>query len=469
MIEPLSATDRVLQGNPNRQRSWLGRMLILLTALLVLAAPLSASGRAPRPASADPRAATIAVRLWSTDGTDQSQIVTLRADGRGGVRQLVAGMHNQDFCQSGDGRKIAYFSDQEAPHEQFIYLANADGTHAQKITEKQVGFVCPFSERWLLLSKQSAGWGAMTLVRDDLQSGAEKTVVTDVDRFSLSPDGSKLLFVGGLDFTPVRGQARPKGKETLELLDLTTLEGRRLAGPLPPAKGYGIDCSCFGGSGSWSPDGRRIAYTIGPSKYPRRPGPVGTRRAQPYAVYVRPVSGGAARMVLRLSGGPPTISWSPDGRRLLVCAESRAATAFQSGCNGWRCACFRARQFKKFTARLVLVDLARRSVRPAASGKLVFAQWAPSGRMYAYATFAAAYVARPGGTRRKLASAPKPNHAAKIGGWPDGGWMGWSPDGRYIGLGSFSNRIAVLNATTGQIRVLFRERQGNFVEPRWWR
>jgi Tol biopolymer transport system component len=180
-------------------------------------------------------------------------------------------------------------------------------------------------------------------------------------------------------------------------------------------------------------------------------------------------------MVLRLSGGPPTISWSPDGRRLLVCAESRAATAFQSGCSGWRCECFRARQFKKFTARLVLVDLARRSVRPVASGKLVFAQWAPSGRTYAYATFTAAYVARPGGTRRKLASAPKPNHAAKIGGWPGGGWMGWSPDGRYIGLGTGDapapGRLAVLNAATGQRRVLYSDRHREFiiVDPTWWR
>jgi hypothetical protein len=235
MIEPLS--PRVLDGNPHRQRSWLGRTLILLTALLVLAAaPLSAAGRAPRPASAI-SPAQIAFRAWYVDGTDRSQIVTLRADGRGRVRQLVPGMHNQSFCQSADGRKIAYFSDQEAPHEQFIYVANADGSQAEKITESSVSFVCGFSERWLLLTKQVVG-SAMTIIRHDLQSGAETTVVTNVDRFSLSPDGSKLLFVGGLDFTTVRGQARPKGKETLDLLDLTTLERRRLAGPLAGARSY---------------------------------------------------------------------------------------------------------------------------------------------------------------------------------------------------------------------------------------
>jgi dipeptidyl aminopeptidase/acylaminoacyl peptidase len=444
-------------------------MLILLAALLVLAAaPLSAAGRAHRPASANP-SARIAFGMWYEDGTDRGQIVTLRPDGRGGIRQLVPGMHNQSFCQSADGRKIAYFSDQEAPHEQFVYVANADGSQAEKITEQHFGFVCPFSEQWLLLTKYSGGWGATTLVRHDLQTGAEKTVVTDADRFSLSPDGSKLLFVGGLDYTPVRGQLRPKGKETLELIDLATLKLRRLAGPLARARGYyPPSCGCFG----WSPDGRRIAYTIGPSRYAdvRWAGqPQVPPRAHRYAVYVQPVAGGAARRVLRFSGGPPSISWSPDGRRLLVCAQNRASWRVDEdkGCTGGIPRPNGTYFHPSFAGKLVLVDLARGSVRRVASGKkLLFAQWAPSGQIFAYATTAAAYVARPGGPRRLLAFA-----SGRNGHWPGGGWMGWSPDGTYVGLGSFSSHIAVVNAATGRVRVLFKDRKGAFsiVEPRWWR
>jgi hypothetical protein len=71
-------------------------------------------------------------------GFQQAQILTVPVDGRGGVRQLVPGTHNWLGCQSADGRKMTYRSDQEAPHEYFLYLANADGTHAEKVTETKV-------------------------------------------------------------------------------------------------------------------------------------------------------------------------------------------------------------------------------------------------------------------------------------------------------------------------------------------
>jgi hypothetical protein len=445
-------------------------VLVLLGALVLLAAaPLSAAGRPLAPTSADRPASRIAFGIWYVDGTDRGQILTVRADGRGGVRPLVPGMHNWLGCQSADGRKMAYYSDREAPHEQFVYIANADGTHADKITEKQVGLECPFSERWLLLSKQIGR--AMTIVRHDLQTGAEKTVATNVDyRRSLSPDGTKLLYVGGLDYTPVRGQLRPKGKETIELLDMTTLERRRLAGPLPRTKSFRFECSCL--TSGWSPDGRRIAYTIGPSIFADERWahePPALPRARSYAVYVRRISRGAARLVLRLSGGPPSIFWSADGTRLLVCADSRGRRlAGGEACIGGAGRPKGEYFSPKFVGKLLLVDLARHSVRRVVSGrKLLFAQWAPSGRSYAYATTAAAYVASPGGVRRKLASAK----GCPCSTWPSGPWMGWSPDGRYIGLGSVSSRLAVLNAKTGQMRVLARDRKGEFFNlgGSWWR
>src|SRR5262245_51176701 len=240
MIEPRSPTDRVDEGHPVRQGTRLGRLVALLAALVLLgAAPLSAAGRAPLSRSV-PRIAF----LIESYNAQQGRIVTVRADGKGGVRELVAGTHNDGFCQSADGRKMAYFSDKEAPHEYFLYVANADGTHAKKITEEQVGFQCHFSKRWLVLTRRTGGWDAMTIVRHDLQTGAETTIVGGADRLSLSPDGRKLLFVGGLDFTPAPGQARPKGRETLELLDLATLARRRLAGPLPRARSYAFYSCC---------------------------------------------------------------------------------------------------------------------------------------------------------------------------------------------------------------------------------
>lgn len=73
---------------------------------------------------------------------EESEILVIGADGSG-LRRLVPGKHNDAFCQSGDGRRMAYYSDEEAPHEQFVYVANADGSSPRKVTEKQVGFICP--------------------------------------------------------------------------------------------------------------------------------------------------------------------------------------------------------------------------------------------------------------------------------------------------------------------------------------
>jgi hypothetical protein len=326
VIEPPPPTHRGLRRQLYQRRTWWARVLILLSAILVLVAPLSAAGQAPQPASiSGPSAPRISFQKLYVDGTGRGEILTASADGRGGVRQLVPGMHNHDFCQSADGRKIAYYSDQETPHENLPYVADADGANAQKIHGEPSGeVVCPFSERWLLLGKCCGGCrGPWAIVRHDLQTGAEETVATNVDeRLSLSPDGNKLLFVGGLDYTVVPGRACPAGRETLYLLDLTTLERRRLAGPLARGKSYGI--ACFGNelldarhcAGSWSPDGSRIAYTIGPSIYadiPTAGEPPVLSRARPYAVYVRPqrvvqrVGCSASPAARRRSLGRPTV------------------------------------------------------------------------------------------------------------------------------------------------------------------
>ena len=441
------------------------KVLVSLAALFVLAAaPLSAaSGRVSTMTSA-PR---IALQLLSRDN-QQGQIVSVAADGRGRIRQLIPGMHNWLGCQSANGRKMLYSSDQEAPHENFLYVANADGTDPKKITEDQVGYSCPFSERWLLLSKPGGALGAVTLIRHDLQTGAEKELVS-VDRGSVSPDGSKLLFVGGLDFTPVQGHVRPSGNETLEVIELNTLNRHRLAGPLPQGKSFRFYCShCIDG---WSRDSKRVAYTVGPPYYQPQNGPISARlRAQPYAVYVQRVAGGAARRVLGFSGGPPSISWSADGRRLLVCTESRARPfqAAELACDG---ASFTRPGSKgryvtpTVAGKLLLVDLAHRSVRHVVSGKkLLFAQFAPTGQTFAYATTAAAYLTRPGGARRPLSPATKPN-------WPGSQWIGWSPDGRYIGLGnSASLGLAVLNVHTGRVRFLVKDTSSFLIwGATWWR
>lgn len=68
----------------------------------------------------------------------------------------------------------------------------------------------------------------MKLVLHDLETGRETTVAERVDRLTVSPDGTQIAAVGGLDFT----KFPPTGRETLDLLDVDTGEVRQLDGPL---------------------------------------------------------------------------------------------------------------------------------------------------------------------------------------------------------------------------------------------
>jgi len=91
--------------------------------------------------------------------------------------------------------------------------------------------------------------------------------------------------------------------------------------------------------------------------------------------------------------------------------------------------------------------------------------WVPGGEDFAYATYEAVFMVSPGGERRTLGPAPER-------GWPPGSWLGFSPDGRYIGLGEFPV-VAVFEVETGEVRVLYREPAdgSEFISSTraWWR
>jgi len=107
---------------------------------------------------------------------------------------------------------------------------------------------------------------------------------------SWSPDGKLLAFT----------EAPPKSSWAVSILDVATLEKRRLGHPAP-------DCQ-WSWMPAFSPDGRSLAQvclvSMGVSD-----------------VYVGPVQGGAIRRVAHVSGELTGLAWTGDGASLVVAAD----------------------------------------------------------------------------------------------------------------------------------------------------
>lgn len=388
--------------------------------------------------------AQLLVTRYSRDGYHS---FWMRADGT--IVRRLAPKTSWQLCQSADGRELLYTSHAEAPGEEFLYVAQADGS-ARKVTEHPVDATCPFSTRWLLFTRQSTYTVHGALVRHDLEAGGEVEIAHDVDALSISPDGNRVVYAGGLDYS--RGWP-PTGHRTIELVDLRTLRHRRLAGPPLTLAQW----PRFGGL-AWSPDGSRVAYMTRPAKYGRHAGPPAQWPPRQTDLWVQRVGTGDRKRVLRIVGSPPSFSWSPDGKQLLVCTEARGT---RTGCSGTH------RRPQGNDARLLIVDLADGSSRIVARGKLVFAAWAPAGQELVYATTDALFLRTLDGRIRRVASAPS-------GGWPTWSfsWLGWSPDERYVGFlterAGVARELSVLDVRTGGIRVIQHARKGESLTATWW-
>src|SRR5262249_46503057 len=111
-----------------------------------------------------------------------------------------------------------------------------------------------------------------TLIWHDLRSGRQRVLTRNVLRFVLSPDGRRLVYVGGMDFSD---GWPPHGHERLGEVDLPT--GKRSQSAVAPAgASFGVPnrTDSFYGSNKdavvrWSPDGRNIAYLTGSNIYHR--------------------------------------------------------------------------------------------------------------------------------------------------------------------------------------------------------
>ena len=262
------------------------------------------------------------------------------------------------------------------------------------------------------------------------------------------------------------------------MLDLVTLQQRTLGGTLRRGYSYGIQASSRAADPRnpfglrWSPDGARVAYVVAPRP---RPGRLLAPLRRRFDLWVRNASTGEPILRRAILGGRPAIAWSPDGSRLLVCV---ADVSFESGCPAGPGDIYGRRSWAIDAAltpsRLLLLDIARGSVRTVAAGPLIFADWAPSGHLFAYATHTELFVAPINGRARKLTSMAGARRTDPFLRDDISAWLGWSPNGRFIGLDSgcgekSPSSIQLVDARTGQ-RIVFRPFiQAFYVCVSWWR
>ena len=183
------------------------------------------------------------------------QITTVNADGSGLRRIGDASIAALDPAWSPDGRRIAFACINAEPGKAGVYVMNADGTDAHRVSHAS-GTVFPDARFWAFREPKWQPDG-------------------DLIAFHADPDGTDFhVFVVRADGTGER--------------DITVQAGTT-----------GVDDSYP----SWSPDGRRLAYTSyeGPA----------------YRMVIVDADG----MHPTLPAHPPVASgpllWSPDGRRVL--------------------------------------------------------------------------------------------------------------------------------------------------------
>jgi len=367
-------------------------------------------------------------RSLPSNGTE---IFVLRADGRR-LRTIASGASTYlAGPQSPDGSRIVYTADEEIPNEPFTYVARLDGRQRTKIAETVRYGVCWLSKRSLLLQAE------YTLSRYDLVTGRDKPLLKNASAERCTADGR---FVPVTRW-PAASRSGPTGPASIELLDLRTQERRMLAGP--PAGG---------GFSDWhlARDGSRLAYVV-----QHLTGPPNKRRETgEYTAYLKDVSTAKITRVLRLRRATGVYStWSPTSDRLVLSIARRApctgAVRYGDFCQSWSFALVGAEGGKPKTIVSGLPDAYLSVV------------WSPDGKSLAYSTGKAVHLVAVDGATRKL---------------PQGaGWAvtGWSPDGRYLGLqrtGPKGVALAVLDVTTGKVRVLLKQKGENvFLEATWLR
>lgn len=274
---------------PRRRPARLVALTVALAVALVAVGAVAAAGGAARPG----RDGAIAF-------VRDSQIWTIRADGRGLIQLTHASGGASHPAWSPDGSRIAYDSDHTA-----VYVANADGSDAVNVS--------------VLSLRGSHGFGPEPCDSDPTWSPDAHEVA-----FTAAVDDCTGL-AGGLYATTPTGH----GRRTIE----QAYDGL-LGGDTQPA---------------WAPSGRRLAFTRSDSL---------RMAAGPYIhdIYLLDPSSGKLLARLTHSGQATSPAWSPDGHRLALVDRGRIVIVGDGGRRERMLEVGRAPTWSPEGTRLVFVD-----------------------------------------------------------------------------------------------------------------
>jgi WD40-like Beta Propeller Repeat len=167
----------------------------------------------------------------------------------------------------------------------------------------------------------------------------------------------------------------------------------------------------------WSPDGTRLAYACG----------TGPGWPEPGIYAIAPDGSGRIRLASGLAGRPSSPSWSPDGTRIAFASE-------ESG-----------------RSEVYVLDLAtsRRTLLVADGAAPA---WSPEGSTIAYRVDCGVKLATPEGRDATPISGPFRCHAIGVPGSP-----AWSPDGTRIAIGAGNRGIYVVGAEGTDLRRITKQ------------
>jgi dipeptidyl aminopeptidase/acylaminoacyl peptidase len=259
--------------------------------------------------------------------TGDTVIYVADSDGRTPPKRIGAGIADAIYVEgsvawSPDSQKIAFLSDAAKKGQLQLYMINAGGGAARKLTQVK-GFLStpgwsPDGKSIALLFTENATRAAGPLVAETPETGEikdaffeQRLALVDVDGGELRQISPADMYVYEYDWSPDAKRfavtaAHGNGDNNWYIAELYTLEAA--GGEMKPIYKPPLQIA----NPAWSPDGKQIAFIAGLMSDEGLTG---------NDIFTISASGGEPRNVAPgIKASPSWLTWTPDGKRILFAA-----------------------------------------------------------------------------------------------------------------------------------------------------